>query len=203
MSQILPKIFLIRHGETKWAVSGRHTGRADIGLTEQGKLESSRLGTYFKKFVFDHVLVSPLQRAIQTYQASGLETKAVTEQDLIEWDNGNYEEKTHNEIEKIRPGWSVFRDGCPGGEAPQQISDRADRLIEKLKTLHGNIAFFSHGHFGRVFGARWVGMTVAHANCFLLDTASFSTLGYQHQNVQQPLISLWNFKAGGLDEGGS
>jgi len=192
MQRFLPKIFLIRHGETEWSVSGQHTGRADVSLTANGELEARRLGEQLRGVSFQHVLVSPLQRAIQTCQSAGLATHAVNEPDLIEWDNGEYEGRTRKEIAKERPGWSVFRDGCPNGESPQQISDRADRLIVKLRELDGNVALFSHGHFGRVLGVRWIGLPIELAERLFLDTASLSILSYQHQDVAQPAILLWN-----------
>lgn len=192
MKRLLPHIFLIRHGETEWSVSGQHTGRADVSLTANGELEARRLGEQIRGVSFRHVLVSPLQRAKQTCQSAGLADDAVNEPDLIEWDNGEYEGRTHKEIAKERPGWSVFRDGCPNGESPQQISDRADRLILKLRELDGHVALFSHGHFGRVLGVRWIGLPIEFAQRFFLDTASLSILGYQHQDAAQPAILLWN-----------
>ena len=192
MKRLLPHMFLIRHGETEWSVSGQHTGRADVSLTGNGELEARRLAEQVRGVSFRHVLVSPLQRAKRTCQWAGLNDEAVNEPDLIEWDNGEYEGRTHKEIAKERPGWSVFRDGCPNGESPQQISDRADRLILKLRQLDGNVALFSHGHFGRVLAVRWIGLPVEFGERFLLDTASLSILSYQHQDAAQPAISLWN-----------
>jgi probable phosphoglycerate mutase len=137
-------------------------------------------------------LVSPLQRAKQTCQFAGLGQKAEPEPDLIEWDNGEYEGRTHKEIESLRSGWNLFRDGCPNGESPEQVSDRSNRLIFRLKKLDGNIALFTHGHFGRVLGVRWIDLPVQFADRFLLQTASVSILGYQHNNAARPAISLWN-----------
>ena len=192
MKRLLPHIFLMRHGETEWSVSGHHTGRADVPLTENGELESRRLGEQVRGISFRHVLVSPLQRAKRTCQWAGLNDEAVNEPDLIEWDNGEYQGRTHKEIAKERPGWNVFRDGCPNGESPQQISDRADRLIVKLRELDGNVALFSHGHFGRVLGVRWIGLPVEFGERFLLATASLSILSYQHEDAAKPAILLWN-----------
>lgn len=192
MQRPLPRIFMMRHGETAWTLSGQHTGRADIALTANGEIVARRLRELVKGISFQHILVSPLKRAKQTCQAAGFGTSAVIEPDLIEWDNGEYESRTHQEIERARPGWNLFRDGCPNGESPQQISDRADRLIPKLKKLDGNVALFTHGHFGRVLGMRWVGLTVDFAERFLLDTASVSILSYQHENLAKPAILLWN-----------
>ena len=174
MINSLVRNFLVRHGETEWSLTGQHTGRADISLTPNGELEASLLGERVGEISFQHVLVSPLQRARQTCHFAGLDDQAVEEPDLIEWDNGEYEGRTHTEIETMRPGWNLFRDGCPNGESPQQISDRADHLILKLRKLGGNVALFTHGHFGRVLGARWIGLSVEFAERFLLETASLS-----------------------------
>jgi len=192
MQRLLPRIYLTRHGETEWSVSGQHTGRADVSLTRNGELEAHRLGGQVQGVSFQHILVSPLQRARQTCQSAGFDEKSEVEPDLSEWDNGDYEGRTHQEIELERPGWNLFRDGCPNGESPQQISDRAERLIEKLRTMDGNIALFTHGHFGRVFGARWIGLSVEIGERFLLNTASLSILSYQHNNAAQPAILQWN-----------
>lgn len=192
MKSLLPCIYLMRHGETEWSLSGQHTGRADILLTENGETEARGIGEQVLGVTFRHVLVSPLQRAKQTCIYAGFGEKALIEPDLLEWHNGEYEGRTHKEIEKLSPGWNLFRDGCPAGESPQQISDRADHLISKLKAMDGNVALFSHGHFGRVLGARWIGLSVEFAERLLLDTASVSILSYQHGNFNQPAISLWN-----------
>ncbi len=192
MQPLLPKIYLIRHGETEWSLSGKHTGRADIHLTANGELEAKRLAKQIEGVSFRYILVSPLERAQQTCRSAGLSENSIVEFDLIEWDNGEYEGRTHKEIETTRPGWSVFRDGCPSGESTQQISDRADRLIAKLQMLSGNIALFTHGHFGRVLGVRWIRLPVEMAERLLLDTASLSILSYQHGQFTQPAIALWN-----------
>lgn len=192
MKNSLERIFLVRHGETEWSLSGQHTGRADISLTTNGEIKARWLGDRIGDISFQHVLVSPLQRAKQTCRFAGLAEQAEEEPDLIEWDNGDYEGRTHIEIETMRPGWNLFRDGCPNGESPQQISDRADQLILKLRKLDGNVALFTHGHFGRALAVRWIGLSVEYAERFLLETASLSILSYQHSNLAQPAISLWN-----------
>jgi probable phosphoglycerate mutase len=188
----LARIFLVRHGETEWSLSGQHTGRANIALTPNGEMEACWLGERISTISFQHVFVSPLQRARQTCLFAGLAEQAEVEPDLIEWDNGEYEGRTHREIETMRPSWNLFRDGCPNGESPQQISDRADQLILKLRKLDGNVALFTHGHFGRVLAVRWIELSVEFAGRFLLETASLSILSYQHSNLAQPVISLWN-----------
>ncbi|EGF24368.1 phosphoglycerate mutase family protein [Rhodopirellula baltica WH47] len=179
----------MRHGETEWSLSGQHTGRADIALTANGEDEARQLGERLGLFSFNHVLSSPLRRASRTCELAGLSQYVKVEKDLIEWDDGDYEGRTSAEIHATRPEWNVFRDGCPGGEMPDEISTRADRLIERLTKLDGNVALFSHSHFGRVLAARWIGLAVEHAQSLLLSTASLSILGYEHD---RPAIALWN-----------
>ena len=186
------RLFFMRHGETEWTLSRQHSGRADIPLTENGEDEARLLGDQIRSFSFEHVLTSPLQRAQRTCELAGLSQQATVEPDLIEWDNGDYEGKTGLEITASRPGWNVFRDGCPNGESPAQISDRADRLIQRLKQLDGNVALFSHSHLGRVLAARWIGLSVDHAQSLLLKTASLSIFSYEHDRTDQPAIELWN-----------
>jgi probable phosphoglycerate mutase len=196
MSTQLPQIFLMRHGETLWSLSGQHSGHADVAITENGKLEAKQLAKQVEHILFQHILVSPLRRAKQTCLAAGMWEDARMEPDLKEWDNGEFEGQTRLEIERSHPGWNLFRDGCSGGESPPEISARADLLKSKLEKLQGNIALFTHGHFGRVLGARWIGLSVEFAERLLLDTASLSILGYQHNNATKPVISLWNSRSG-------
>ena len=148
-------LYLIRHGETEWALSGQHTGRTDIPLTANGEDEARELGRHLRDIRFAHVLTSPLKRARQTCELVGLDKVAEIEPDLAEWDYGDYEGKRSVDIRKGRPDWNVFRDGCPHGEMPAQVSERADRLIARLRTLDGKVALFSHGQFGGVLAARW------------------------------------------------
>ncbi len=186
------RLYIIRHGETEWSLSGQHTGRSDIELNENGRAEARRLAERIRKITFSSVLVSPLMRAKETCDLAGLPGQAETEFDLIEWDNGEYEGKTAKDIRQSRPGWNVFRDGCPNGESPEQISNRVDRLIASLKKLQGNVALFTHGHLGRSLAARWIGQPVEFASCLLLDTASLSILCYHRDQPDQPAILLWN-----------
>jgi len=186
------RLFLMRHGETDWSLSGKHSGHADIPLTSNGEKEARQLGDRIRMISFAHVLTSPLQRARRTCELAGLSPSAKIEADLMEWDNGDYEGQTHDEIVATRPGWNLFQDGCPNGEMPEQISARADRLIERLSKLDGNVALFSHSHLGRVFAARWIGLSVEHAQPLLLNTASLSILCYEHNRMDQPAIALWN-----------
>ena len=188
----LARIYLVRHGETSWSLSGQHTGRTDIPLTEQGEQDARKLAEWLRSVRFSRVFTSPLQRARQTYELAGLKEIAEIEPDLTEWDYGDYEGLRPSEIRKTQPDWNVFRDGCPRGETPAQISERTDRLIARLRALEGNIAIFSHGHFGRVLAARWIGLSVRQAQPFLLNTASLSILGYEHNVPEVSAIVLWN-----------
>jgi broad specificity phosphatase PhoE len=187
------RLYLIRHGETEWSLSGQYTGRADIPLTAHGKGEAREVGPRLQSIPFAYVLTSPLQRAQQTCALAGPEPTPTIEPELAEWDNGDDEGRTHTEIIASRPDWNLFRDGSPNGETPAQISNRADRLIACLRALAGNVALFSHGHFGRVFAARWIGLSVEQAQHLLFDTASVSVLSYEHGDRNgAPAIALWN-----------
>jgi probable phosphoglycerate mutase len=189
------RLFVIRHGETEWSLSGQHSGRADISLTENGKAEARQLGQRIRNVEFAYVLVSPLRRAMQTCELAGLGKHAKVEADLSEWDNGDYEGRTGNEIRAMHPGWNLFQDGCPNGESPNQISNRVDRLIGSMRELSGDVAIFTHSHLARVLVARWIGVAVEFAQYFLLDTASLSILCYQHNQQDQPAILLWNLSS--------
>jgi broad specificity phosphatase PhoE len=187
-------LYIVRHGETEWSASGRHTGRTDIPLTAKGEEGAAWLATRLAAAQFTHVYTSPRARARRTCELAGWGAAAVVEPDLAEWDYGDYEGLRTDEILKARPGWSLFRDGCPHGESPEQASGRADRLLGRLRGLEGNVALFTHGHFGRLLGARWVGLPVADCAHLQLDTASLSILGREH-NV--PVIALWNERPAG------
>jgi probable phosphoglycerate mutase len=174
-------------------VSGQHTGRSDIALTEQGRAESRELGARLRGLRFARVLCSPLLRARQTCELIGCDDARVEiEPDLAEWDYGDYEGRRSLDIRHDRPQWNLFRDGCPGGEAPAQVSERADRILARLRSMQGNVAMCSHGDVGRVLGARWIGLTVEQAQRFVLNTASLSILGYEHDRIDRPAIMLWN-----------
>jgi probable phosphoglycerate mutase len=189
------RLYLVRHGETEWSLSGQYTGRTDIPLTAHGEEAARNLGLRLRNIPFTHVLTSPLKRAQQTCALAGLDTAPKIEPDLAEWDNGNDEGRTSADIVASRPDWNLFRDGSPHGETPAQISGRADRFIDRLRVLDGNVAIFSHGHFGRVLAARWIGLSVGQAQHLLLDTASLSVLCYEHNRADQPAIALWNSAA--------
>ncbi len=186
------RLYLIRHGETEWSFSGRHTGRTDIPLTSNGKYEARELGKLLRDIPFAHVLTSPLKRALQTCELAGLDKTPEMEPDLTELDYGDYEGQRSVDILKERPDWNVYRDGCPRGEMPAQVSARADRLIARLRKLDGNVALFAHGQIGSVIAARWIGLTVAKAQHFSFGTASFSILSFDPHQPAVPVIALWN-----------
>ena len=185
-------LYLIRHGETAWSISGQHTGRTDIPLTAQGEQDARTLAEGLRAVRFSRVFTSPRQRARRTCELVGLDAATEIEPGLVEWDYGDYEGQRSVDIRKRRPDWNLFRDGCPHGESPADVSDRADRLITRLRALQGNIAVFSHGHFGRVLAARWIGLSVSQAQHFLLSTASLSILGYEQNSTKESAIVLWN-----------
>lgn len=186
------QLYLLRHGETEWALSGRHTGRTDPPLTENGERRASVLRDRLQGIVFTHVLTSPLQRARRTCELAGFGTVARVVPDLAEWDYGDYEGRTTAEIHALRPGWNVFADGCPQGESVERISQRADRVLATLRSLDGTVAVFSHGHFLRALAVRWIGLPVGDGRHFALDTGSLSILGYEHGDVQLPVFVRWN-----------
>ncbi len=186
------QLYLIRHGETEWALSGRHTGLTDISLTANGEEEARRLGRRLRQIAFAHVLTSPLKRARQTCALVGLDNVPVIEPDLAEWEYGDYEGMRSVDIRKDRPDWSIFRDGCPHGEMPAAIGDRADRLIARLRRLEAKVALFSHGQFGGVLAARWIGLPLVEARHFPLDTASLSIFACNPHHPDVSVIALWN-----------
>jgi probable phosphoglycerate mutase len=191
MSEPLPLIYLARHGETAWTLSGQHTGRTDLPLTERGELQARALSEPLRGLVFAKVLTSPSQRAVRTCELAGFGAGAEIDPDLAEWDYGDYEGRRTAEIHAEHPDWQLFRDGAPGGESPEQIGDRADRVIARIRAVHGNILLVSSAHFTRVFAARWLGSPTAGGRYFVLGTASLSILGYEH-NIAEPVIRLWN-----------
>ncbi len=191
MTPALPLIYLARHGETAWTVSGQHTGLSDIPLTERGERNALRLGERLRGLSFPHVFTSPLQRARKTCELAGFGTVAQIVPELVEWNYGTYEGRTTAEIRKERPDWQLFRDGCPGGESLTAIGARADRVIARLRGLGTDVLLFSSSHFLRILAARWCGLEAAGGRLFYLGTATLSTLGYEH-NLQEPVIRLWN-----------
>ena len=191
MSNELPVIYLARHGETAWSLTGQHTGLTDLPLTERGQRNACRLGDRLKGLAFVEVLTSPLQRAARTSELAGYGAVAKVNRELVEWDYGQYEGRRTAEIHAERPDWQLFRDGCPGGETPEQIGARADQVVQGVRKIHGNVLLFSSGHFLRVFVARWLGHEPGSGRYFLLETASLSALGYEH-GLSEPVIRLWN-----------
>lgn len=192
-------LFLIRHGETQWSLSRHHTGRTDIPLTENGEDQARELAHCFHDIKFTHVLTSPRQRAQRTCELAGLGAAARIELDLAEWDYGDYEGQRSVDIRKQRTDWNLFRDGCPNGEMPAQVSERADRLIAKLRILDGNVALFSHGQFGSVLAARWIGFPLVEAQHFAFGPASFGILGHDPHHPEIANIQLWNAAASRFD----
>ena len=192
MNDVLPVVYVARHGETAWSLSGQHTGRTDLPLTPNGERNARRLGERLKGMTFQKVFTSPLQRASRTCELAGFGSVAQSDPDLVEWDYGRYEGLRSAEILAERPDWELFRDGCPGGESPAQIGERADRVVARVRELNANVLLFSSGHFIRVLAARWLALGPGSAGqYFLLSTASLSALGYEH-NLAHPVIRLWN-----------
>jgi broad specificity phosphatase PhoE len=191
MSEILPVIYLARHGETVWSVSGQHTGVTDLPLTDRGERNAVRLGERLRGLVFTKVFTSPLRRAARTCELAGFGAVANVDRDLMEWNYGDYEGLRTVEIRAKRPDWHLFRDGCPNGESPVQIGARADRVVSRMRAIKGDVLLFSSGHFLRVFAARWLGLEPAAGKFLMLDTASLSALSYEH-DLSQPAIRFWN-----------
>jgi len=187
----LPIIYLARHGETAWTLSGQHTGTTDLPLTEHGEQNARRLGERLKGLTFAKVFASPLQRARKTCELAGFGSVAEIDPDLVEWNYGEYEGLTSAQIHATRLDWKLFRDGCPGGETLAQIGARADRVVARVRAIQGNVLLFSSGHFLRVLGARWLGLDASGGQFFLLSTAALSELGYEH-DLTEPVIRLWN-----------
>jgi broad specificity phosphatase PhoE len=189
--EILPVIYLARHGETAWSVTGQHTGLTDLPLTERGKRNALRLRERLAGLVFAKVFTSPLQRAIRTCELAGFRAAAEVNPDLVEWNYGDYEGLRTAEIHAVRPDWQLFRDGCPNGESPQQIGARADRVVSRVRAVKGNVLIFSSGHFLRVFAARWLSLEPLSGKFFMLDTASLSGLGYEN-DLSCAAMRFWN-----------
>jgi broad specificity phosphatase PhoE len=185
----IQRLFLIRHGETEWSLSGQHTGVTDIPLTENGRTLARQLAPVLAKAAFARVYASPLSRARETCALAGLADRAEIDDDLVEWNYGDYEGLTPKEIHARAPGWMLFRDGCPGGESPEDVGRRVDLVIERVRALESNVALFAHGHVFRVFAARWIGLPPEAGCHFLLDTATLSVLSY-YRGV--PAINRWN-----------
>jgi len=192
VSKELPIIYVARHGETAWSLTGQHTGLTDLPLTEAGECNARRLGERLKGLTFATVFTSSLQRAVRTCELAGFGAVAQIDGDLVEWNYGEYEGRRGAEIRAKRPDWQLFRDGCPGGELPRQVGARADRVVHRLRSIQGDVLLFSSGHFIRVLASRWIGIEPSvNARSFMLSTASLSALGYEN-DFSRPVIRLWN-----------
>lgn len=190
MASESPLIYLVRHGETAWSLTGQQTGRTDLPLTERGERNALRLGERLRPLGFSHVFTSPLERAARTCELAGFES-ATRDADLVEWHYGEFEGLRSQEIKARHPGWQLFRDGCPGGESVEDVGRRADRFVEKLRTLEGDLLVFSSGHILRVLAARWLGLDASLGSVLTLKTSSVSIVGYEHGR-EDPVIHLWN-----------
>ena len=191
MSNELPVVYLARHGETTWSLTGQHTGLTDLPLTKRGEQNARALGERLIGLNFAKVFTSPLQRARRTCELAGFGAVAEVDRDLLEWNYGQYEGRRTAEIHAERPEWQLFRDGCPGGESPAQVGVRADCVLSRVRAVRANVLLFSSGHFLRVLAARWLGLEPAGGRHFVLSTASLSALSYEH-NLCQPVIRLWD-----------
>jgi probable phosphoglycerate mutase len=191
MTAALPVAWIARHGETEWSLAGRHTGRTDLPLTPRGEASARRLGARLARFTFAAVFTSPLIRAARTCELAGFAGVARVDPDLAEWDYGEYEGCRTADIRAGRPDWQIFRDGCPGGEMPLDVGARADRVVQRLRAVDGDVLVFSSAHLLRVLAARWLGLAPAVGSCLALSTASLSALGYEHDRAS-PAIRLWN-----------
>jgi broad specificity phosphatase PhoE len=185
-------LYLIRHGETQWSLDGRHTGRTELALTPHGESQARRVGLLLQGVVFSQVLVSPRQRARRTCELAGLGAQAQVDECLSEWDYGVYEGQTRAQIQAQRPHWDVFQDGCPGGESVEQLQQRVDRVRDGLRRAGGRIALFSHGHFLRALGVRWLDQPLPLGRHLGLDAGSLSVLNFEHDDGVTPMIQLWN-----------
>jgi broad specificity phosphatase PhoE len=189
---VVDQIFLIRHGETPWSLSGQHTGNTDMALTERGERQAVKLGERLRSQQFSTVFTSPLQRARRTCELAGLGGVAQIDEGLREWNYGEYEGLTSAQIRARRANWEVFRDGCPGGESPQQMQDRVDGVLARLRQLTGTVAVFSHGHCLRSMAVRWIELPIVNGRNFGLAAGAVSRLGYEHHRLEEPAIELWN-----------
>jgi len=187
------RVVLVRHGETAWSAALRHTSRTDVPLTLEGERQAAALGTWLAGWSFGKVLASPMQRALQTCRLAGFGDRAEPRNDLVEWDYGEYEGLTTGQIRAVRPGWFLWRDGCPDGEAVEQVGDRVDRVVAEVRRTEGNVALFAHAHVLRILAARWIGLPPDSGMRFALATAGISVLGYERET---PVFLVWNEACG-------
>jgi len=191
MKQTFPQVYLVRHGETAWSISGQHTGRTDIALTEQGEHAAQELRARLKDLSFAKVFTSPLQRARQTAELAGFGESAEADPDLMEWDYGDYEGRRTVDIRAERPSWGLFENGCPGGETLLEMATRAERVIGRIRALESNVLVFAHRDILRILIARWIALPALEGRRLDLATASVSTLGYDH-GLDEPVIRRLN-----------
>ena len=193
MPSNLPRLFLVRHGDTAWTESRQHTGRTDLPLNASGEERAGLLGERLRRFSFTRVFTSPLQRASKTCALAGFGDAATIDPDLLEWDYGRYEGKLTRDILKERPGWEMFRDGCPGGESPRDVAARADRFIAQARAVTGDVLAFSSAHIIRMIAARWLGLPPGAGRFFFCRPASVGVLSFEHNSRDEPVIGLWNY----------
>jgi probable phosphoglycerate mutase len=193
MSSDLPRLFLARHGDTAWTDSHQHTGRTDLPLNERGEEHARQIGERLQRFSFVRVFTSPLQRASKTCELAGFGAVAQVDPDLVEWDYGRFEGKLTRDIVEERPSWELFRDGCPGGESPEDVAARADHFIARVRGLAGDVLAFSSGHIIRMIAARWLGLPPAAGRFFFCRPASVGVLAFEHHSRDEPIIGLWNY----------
>ena len=191
MTKALPMVYRARHGNTAWTLSGQHTGLTDLPLTPDGERNARKLGERLKSMAFVKVFTSPLQRASRTCELAGFGKGVEVDPDLVEWNYGDYEGLRVVDIRAKRPGWELFRDGAPNGESPADVAERADRVLNRVRAIKGNVLIFSSGHFLRVFTARWLDLEPIIGKYLMLDTASLSALTYEHE-LCDPAIRFWN-----------
>jgi broad specificity phosphatase PhoE len=191
MDKAFPTVYLARHGETAWSITGQHTGLTDLPLTEQGERNARLLSKRLSGPRFEKVYTSPLLRAVRTCELAGFGAVAAIDGDLVEWNYGKYEGRRTADILAERPDWQLFRDGCPDGESPAQVAERADRVVKRIRGVAGNALIFSSGHFLRVLAVRWLGIETLYGKLFMLNTASISALGYENSR-NEPAVLLWN-----------
>jgi probable phosphoglycerate mutase len=199
MPSTLPILYLVRHGDTAWTDSRRHTGRTDVPLNERGVERARQLGAWLRQFSFARVFTSPLRRASTTCELAGFGARAEVDTDLVEWDYGRFEGKTTGDILSDRPGWELFRDGCPEGESPLDVAARADRFIARIAGMPGKVVAFSSGHIIRMIAARWNGLTPAAGRVFFCRPASVGVLDFEHDSREEPILRLWNYE---IESGG-
>src|SRR5262245_37681923 len=192
MASNLPRLHLVRHGDTAWTDSHRHTGRTDVPLNESGREHARQLAGALPAVSFARVFASPLRRARETCALAGFADVADVDPDLREWDYGLYEGKLTRDIVRERPGWELFHDGCPNGESVTDVASRADRFIKRVGDLGGDVLAFSSGHIIRMIAARWLGLPPAAGRCFFCEPASVGELGFEHDSRDQPIIRRWN-----------